>query len=554
MQDRHFPPDQIDEQTEPAAGALAPEDARLVSELHAAYAPLAEANSRSLQEVRARLASHQEHLPRAAGTGRAPLPFPARPAAQGEAMKRALRFGMWPRDFAVVAAVLVLTLLVGSMALWFTAARQGKPDTSRGNQASASATATPWFHQFPAPTPAPGVYLISQVSWENDQVSKVDPQTKQALWSKQIGYMESPLVIYGDTVYFTAGEGNQDTLNNVIYALNAETGAVRWRDDLGDETYTYHIPGPLPPNSNLPPVLSYPGFGMLNTPVLSDGLLFVGARNGKFYAFDAGTGAQRWMYQAQAQAAYQGEYLDDPTLVVSAGVVYGAIHNTLFGVDEATGKERWSVSLDGLQVFHTLVVADGVLYAQAYVNTNFNTDIGPQHYLYAYGSDGAQRWRLDLGQGYFFSSFVFDQGVFYYGSYDGNLYARRASDGKELWRFQAGGAIFDSPILSGGMIFLNRAIETANANRTAFTSRSTIMAVSLASHALVWQQLVPYSNASISLEAAQGGVVYVGAVPGLLYAYNASNGALLWKQHFGAVLKDKTGEESEFAPVITIID
>jgi outer membrane protein assembly factor BamB len=48
-------------------------------------------------------------------------------------------------------------------------------------------------------------------------------------------------------------------------------------------------------------------------------------------------------------------------------------------------------------------------------------------------------------------------------------------------------------------------------------------------------------------------VVYMGLMPGMLYAYNASSGALLWKQHFGAVLKEKTGQAGEFAPIITII-
>lgn len=549
MNDTHFPPDQIDDQTEPAAAGLAPEDARLVSELHAAYAPLAEANARSLQQVRARLASRKEHLPRAASAGRV-LPFPARPPAPGQATPRPLRAGLGPRRFAVVAAMQVLTVLVGSMALWLSAARQGKPGTSRPNQPSASATATPWFHQFPAPKPTPGLYLISEADGGNDQVSKIDPHTRQPLWSQQIGFMESPLVIYGDTVYVTSGEGDWNALHNVIYALNAETGALRWRDDLGDETYTYHIPGPLP--TNIPSVISNPGFGMLNTPVLSDGLLFVAARDGKFYAFDAGTGVQRWMYQAAAQSAYQGEYLDNPTIVVSEGVVYGAIHNALFAVDEATGKELWSVLLEETQVFRTLQMVDGVLYLHSYVESRPGSEADPQNYFYAYGTDGKQHWRLDLGYGVSYWPFAFDQGVFYYGGFDGNLYARRASDAAELWHFHAGGAIEDTPILSGGLIFINRAIETSNADRTAFTSRSTLMAVSLATHALAWQQLVPY-GADVMLEAVQGGVVYVGLMPGMLYAYSASNGALLWKQHFGAVFKDKTGQESEMAPVITII-
>ena len=44
-------------------------------------------------------------------------------------------------------------------------------------------------------------------------------------------------------------------------------------------------------------------------------------------------------------------------------------------------------------------------------------------------------------------------GVVYFGSYDGNLYAVDIKTGKEKWRFKTGGKIFSSPAVADGVVY-----------------------------------------------------------------------------------------------------
>jgi outer membrane protein assembly factor BamB len=44
--------------------------------------------------------------------------------------------------------------------------------------------------------------------------------------------------------------------------------------------------------------------------------------------------------------------------------------------------------------------------------------------------------------------------VIWVGSHDGNLYALNLADGKELWKFTAGGDIVASPAISGNRLII----------------------------------------------------------------------------------------------------
>jgi outer membrane protein assembly factor BamB len=57
------------------------------------------------------------------------------------------------------------------------------------------------------------------------------------------------------------------------------------------------------------------------------------------FALDAGTGQERWRYRAEAPYVHAGVCLRQP--IVTADTIYAAGENRLYGVNRATGRDRW---------------------------------------------------------------------------------------------------------------------------------------------------------------------------------------------------------------------
>ncbi len=90
-------------------------------------------------------------------------------------------------------------------------------------------------------------------------------------------------------------------------------------------------------------------------PTIVDGTLYVGSTDFNLYAFDAATGAQRWVFATKGAIGYSNTAVAD-------GVVYvGSADHTLYAVDAQTGKQRWSYAT-GSSVISSPTVANGKVY------------------------------------------------------------------------------------------------------------------------------------------------------------------------------------------------
>jgi len=75
------------------------------------------------------------------------------------------------------------------------------------------------------------------------------------------------------------------------------------------------------------------------------------------------------------------------------------------------------------------------------------------------------KWRFKT-DGRIRSSAALVNGVVYFGSDDGYLYALKAADGTMVWKFKTGGAVSSSPAVAKGLVYLMsgdgvfRALET----------------------------------------------------------------------------------------------
>lgn len=235
-------------------------------------------------------------------------------------------------------------------------------------------------------------------------------------------FLSSPVVDAG-RVYIGSGDKN-------VYALDANTGAVGWKFQTGDDPKVHNQ------------------IGIASSAAVVDGVVLFGCRDGHFYAVDAVTGTQKWSEDNKggwviASPAVQDGVVYFPTSdgtqfkaitiatgalkwrvvnkavsfsspAIASGLVYfGAHDGWLRALDLATGAMKREFQTDGNKVNAAKFVnPDGTLnYASIYLERTLEGIFAAIDRMHSLGS--------------VLSSPVIVDGVAYFGSTDGKVYAVR---------------------------------------------------------------------------------------------------------------------------------
>jgi outer membrane protein assembly factor BamB len=181
----------------------------------------------------------------------------------------------------------------------------------------------------------------------------VDPVQPRTAWELNLeaGPLLAP-VVGGGTVYCCSVSGT-------LFALSAEDGALRWRQDVG---------GPMAAAPGLDPeggrlftatqdgtvacidldngVLRWryaSGTSHHVTPLMAGRRLFVGGDDGGFRCLDAETGRLRWTKSTGAAVRTTAFAVDDL-------VIFGSWDGLLYAVEQSGGRTRWKAELPGRMV------------------------------------------------------------------------------------------------------------------------------------------------------------------------------------------------------------
>jgi eukaryotic-like serine/threonine-protein kinase len=147
-------------------------------------------------------------------------------------------------------------------------------------------------------------------------------------------YLSSPAVWNG-AVYFGSGDGN-------VYALDAQTGALKWKFKTGDVVHA--------------------------SPAIADGKVFIGSWDSYFYALDAATGAEVWRFKTgEDTVAHNQQGIQSSAAVVDGTVYFGCRDSHLYALDEKTGKTKWAYATGGTWILTSPAVSQGkVFFAISY--------------------------------------------------------------------------------------------------------------------------------------------------------------------------------------------
>ncbi len=273
-------------------------------------------------------------------------------------------------------------------------------------------------------------------------------------------------------VVYASGDGTAPGDGN-IYAFDAQTGTLLWRRQLNNMSMT--------------------------TPVVADGLVFVGSGNQSF--------------SPSAQAADNN--------LNSTGIVRGTGPNAIYALNAATGAVAWSYSTPG-ENMPTFVFNNGVLYA---ANGN--------GMVYAFNAESGQvEWTVSIGSYVSMSSPVLVGNMLYVsGAHPYDLYAINVDTHQIAWAVPVpnvfGGSDDCSLAVADGLVF----VEGTQGSWT--KPVSTVFGFSAATGHLQWTTplgggLLP-TDIEVAAPVVVGSTVYVGSpIADEEVALDAATGRVQW--------------------------
>jgi len=267
-------------------------------------------------------------------------------------------------------------------------------------------------------------------------------------------------------------------------------------------------------------------------PSLAFGMVVYGSYHGFLRANDQKTGNMLWQqypgndYKIFSKFANQvaiSSWVENGTQV--ARVFYADLNGIVGARDLFTGATVWQIrSAEGRGTrgmtlpFRSVESSPLVQGETLYFFTRY-TARGSKAGAWALDRrTGAVRWFRKLGRGSstkIGSSPAYKSGRLFAATYDGMVYALRASSGKILWSRYIGGQFYSTPAVSGSRLYIGN------------KSNGRMYCLSATSGKLLWAtgRLGPSVHAS---PAVYGGRVFVGAGK-RFYALKASNGRVAWQ-------------------------
>ena len=403
------------------------------------------------------------------------------------------------------------------------------------------------------------------------------------LWENTtIGAVPSTSAVVSDgAVYFGGCAGNR---NNRVYAIDAATGGLLWRQYWGSLVGACVTSKPVVSNGIVYVVSSCEDctaglFGDVHTtgdvsaldagtgellwryergawdgrswPVVSDGRVYLQSTGGRLTTLDGMTGTVLWQYKASAGLFSS---IDEP--IVSGGVVYFRGNSGLYALNAITGRLLWRYEVEDGGSSSEIVVFRGVVYAGFSDGYTYAVDAGTGDLLWRSETGVLPRPLTDSLRG---SSPVVSGGVVYTGSvgygtrFNGRVSALAASTGEVLWQYEVYGSVEFSPIVSRGVVY------AASWDSTPLRG-GHVYALDAVTGALLWQHDT-YAGQRWSAPVVSGDIVYVGTgsqplpPPGLssLYALDAETGALRWEPKLDPGRVAGIATDSPFGDVVFFV-
>ncbi len=262
---------------------------------------------------------------------------------------------------------------------------------------------------------------------------------------------------------------------------------------------------------------NFTDFSSIQEPIMVDGVVYFGASH-HFYAVDAKSGAQKWVYETGVGVTCEPCVVDGVVYVATDDLQNQSIGDYVSALDTVNGAELWKHDLGYGICISSLTVQDGGVFLR-----------GPDRNLYALkATDGTELWNFSNDESSASGLTVINNTVFF--STHQELYTLNAQDGSKIWGHNTGSSLYGSPIIAEGFVYLNSP-EPANLLACLY---GNVYALDAASGDKLWNYSYPTRYSTMShLEVVNDDIYFHSR--DTLFALNKDEGSLRWSKDIGNV-------------------
>jgi serine/threonine protein kinase len=232
------------------------------------------------------------------------------------------------------------------------------------------------------------------------------------------------------------------------------------------------------------------------TPILHQGMLFIGCYDNNLYALNAADGQFQWKY------ATEGGIVTRP-IVYENNIIFGSEDQRLHVVGVRAGKVVWTYYTDG-KIYSSPRIADGHIF--------FGSDDQDLHAVNV--NSGRAIWKFSTDAPIHSSPLVANELIFF-GNESGGFYAVDFR-GESKWRFQSKRAVTSSPIHKGQAIYFS-------------SVDGSLYSLDTSNGWAIWKFRL--GKGSVSSPALADDYVFVGAADGFIYCVDSRNAKEVWRFH-----------------------
>jgi outer membrane protein assembly factor BamB/tRNA A-37 threonylcarbamoyl transferase component Bud32 len=243
------------------------------------------------------------------------------------------------------------------------------------------------------------------------------------------------------------------------------------------------------------------GDGIASSPNAYKDFIFVGSSDGSLYAVRASTGQLAWQFETGAPIYSSPKAEFDH-------VFFGSDDGYLYALNASSGRKVWQANAHGT-VRSSPRIADDRIF--------FGTEGG---YVFCLDLSGKVKWQFQAKRP-ITSTPALAEDMIIVGSMDSTVYAVDAGSGWALWRFRTRRPIVSSPAVENNTVFVG-------------SSDGHLYAIDIFSGRQVWSfQCDGQINSS---PAVRDDAVYFGATDGLVYCLGTRRGKLRWRFMTGGMV------------------
>jgi eukaryotic-like serine/threonine-protein kinase len=247
-----------------------------------------------------------------------------------------------------------------------------------------------WDYVLPSPVLAAGTVLVGS---GDGHLYAIELATGRARWRfATAGRVRGSAAVHDGVAWFGSGDG-------LLYGVSIQDG---------HEVRRFVTAGVTMDAAQF----SFDRTQIQASPIIRDGVLYLGSRDASLYALDLDTLEPRWTIEDGTA------WVVGPVAVHDGRVFVGRSGSGMVtAADAATGEQLWAVRAGG-PVFGAPVVSEGTVYVAS----------GGGRLLAIDAEDGTEQWSYALGGGSYGTPAVAD-GRVWVGSDEGHLYAFRMAEG-----------------------------------------------------------------------------------------------------------------------------